>query len=182
MFLIFFSALTDEQRHLVEQIFKDNHIKFYRISFKILKSESSANDAVSSAFLKIMDNIERISDLPCPQMMAFCVTIVKNASVDIIRQSERLIYVDTFEDQQCEQANSPEEEYISIAEVQEMKELLSRLSQEERQFIHLRYANEMGYEAIGKLLGLSTEAARKRGQRIVQKLKKLYEERGNGIE
>ncbi len=182
MFFIFFTVLTDEQCQLVEQIFKDNHVKFYRISFKILKSEFAANDAVSSAFLKIMDNIEKISNLPCPQMMAFCVTIVKNASVDVIRQSERLICVDTFEDQHCERVNSPEEEYLNTAEILEMKELLSELTKEEQQLIHLRYANEMGYETIGKLLDISTEAARKRGQRIIKKLKKLYRERGNGIE
>ena len=79
MMILLFSVLNDEQRALVERIFHEHHIHFQRISFNIVKSEEAAEDVVSTAFIKIMDNIEKISDLPCPQMTAFCVTIVKNA-------------------------------------------------------------------------------------------------------
>lgn len=77
MLILLFSVLNDEQRALVERIFHEHHIHFQRISFNIVKSEEAAEDVVSTAFIKIMDNIEKISDLPCPQMTAFCVTIVK---------------------------------------------------------------------------------------------------------
>ena len=76
MLILLFSVLNDEQRALVERIFHEHHIHFQRISFNILRSEEHAEDVVSTAFIKIMDNIEKISDLPCPQMTAFCVTIV----------------------------------------------------------------------------------------------------------
>ena len=82
MLILLFSVLNDEQRALVERIFHEHHIHFQRISFNIVKSEEAAEDVVSTAFIKIMDNIEKISDLPCPQMTAFCVTIVKNASIN----------------------------------------------------------------------------------------------------
>ena len=75
MMILLFSVLNDEQRALVERIFHEHHIHFQRISFNIVKSEEAAEDVVSTAFIKIMDNIEKISDLPCPQMTAFCVTI-----------------------------------------------------------------------------------------------------------
>ena len=77
MMILLFSVLNDEQRALVERIFHEHHIHFQRISFNIVKSEETAEDVVSTAFIKIMDNIEKISDLPGPQMTAFCVTIVK---------------------------------------------------------------------------------------------------------
>lgn len=90
MMILLFSVLNDEQRALVERIFHEHHIHFQRISFNIVKSEEAAEDVVSTAFIKIMDNIEKISDLPCPQMTAFCVTIVKNASIDVLRQLHRV--------------------------------------------------------------------------------------------
>ena len=135
--ILLFSVLNDEQRALVERIFHEHHIHFQRISFNIVKSEEAAEDVVSTAFIKIMDNIEKISDLPCPQMTAFCVTIVKNASIDVLHQ----------------------------------------LQQSDRHFIYLRYTLEMGYREIGELLNISEDAAKKRGQRLVKKLQKLYEER-----
>ena len=46
-----------------------------------------------------------------------------------------------------------------------------------RHFIYLRYTLEMGYREIGELLNISEDAAKKRGQRLVKKLRKLYERR-----
>lgn len=66
MIVILFGMLSDEQRELVEQIFKNNQRKFRSISFHIVKSKEAAEDVVSTAFIKIMDNIEKISALRCP--------------------------------------------------------------------------------------------------------------------
>lgn len=83
MMIFLFGVLSEEQRALVERIFHEHHIHFRRISLNIVKTEEIAEDAVSTAFIKIMDNIEKISDLPSPQMTAFCVTIVKNTSISL---------------------------------------------------------------------------------------------------
>ena len=68
MMILLFGVLNDEQRALVERIFHEHRVHFQRISFKIVKSEEAAEDVVSTAFVKIMDNIEKISELTCPQM------------------------------------------------------------------------------------------------------------------
>lgn len=177
MFLIFFGILTEEQQNLVEQIFRDHHIRFYHISFRILKSEASANDAVSMAYIKIMDNIEKISELSSPLMTAFCVTIVKNTSIDIIRKSKKFAHVESLDTFQDKSVESFEDFYMNKSNVQRLTDLMDMLSEEDRKLIQLKYVNDMGYLEIGKLLGISEEAAKKRGQRIIQKLKKLYGER-----
>lgn len=97
MMILPFSVLNDEQRALVERIFREHHVHFQRISFNIVKSEEAAEDVVSTAFVKIMGNIEKISDLPCPQMTAFCVTIVKNASIDVLRQLQQSVHIDCWD-------------------------------------------------------------------------------------
>ena len=66
LMMLLFAVLNDEQRALVERIFREYRGRFQRISFNIVKSEETAEDVVSTAFVKIMDNIEKISDLPCP--------------------------------------------------------------------------------------------------------------------
>lgn len=176
MIFIFFSVLTEEQQSLIEKIFRDHHVQFQHIAFKIVKSESVANDAVSTAYLKIMKNIEKISDLPCPQMTAFCVTIVKNASIDFIRQSKKLVHIESLQYFEDESFGNFEDNYIKKADVLRLSVLLDQLSQEEKQIIQLKYAQEMGYAEIGALLGISEETAKKRGQRLIHKLRKLYGE------
>lgn len=64
---------------------------------------------------------------------------------------------------------------IHNADVRKLTELIDRLDPDDRRFVYLRYAEEMGYKEIGELLNISEDAAKKRGQRLVKKLRKLYE-------
>ena len=175
MMILLFGVLNDEQRALVERIFHEHRIHFQRISFKIVKSEETAEDVVSTAFVKIMDNIEKISELPCPQMTAFCVSIVKNASIDVLRQSRQSVHIDYWDNVPGENSDSLADEFIHNADVRKLAELMDRLDPDDRRFLYLRYAQEMGYKEIGTLLNISEDAAKKRGQRLIKKLRKLYE-------
>ena len=175
MMILLFGVLSDEQRALVERIFREHRGRFLRISFKIVKSEETAEDVVSTAFVKIMDNIEKISDLPCPQMTAFCVTIVKNASVDVLRESRRSAHLDSWDGVSDESSDDLADECIRNADVYKLSGLIDRLDPDDRCFVYLRYAEEMEYKEIGRLLNISEDAAKKRGQRLVKKLRKLYE-------
>ncbi len=173
--IFLFDVLNDEQYVLVERIFREHRVRFLRISFKIVKSEETAEDVVSTAFVKIMDNIEKIAELPCPQMTAFCVTIVKNASVDVLRESRRSAHFDSWDGVSDASTDDIADECIHNADVRKLTELIDRLDPDDRRFVYLRYAEEMEYKEIGRLLNISEDAAKKRGQRLVKKLKKLYE-------
>lgn len=177
MMILLFSVLNDEQRALVEQIFHEHRIHFQRISMNIVKSEATAEDVVSTAFVKIMDNIEKISDLPCPQMTAFCVTIVKNASIDVLRQSRQTAHLDYWGNISDENSDDVADGCIHNADIDRLTEIINQLDPNERHFIYLRYTMEMGYREIGELLNISEDTAKKRGQRLVKKLRRLYEER-----
>ena len=152
MLILLFSVLNDEQRALVERIFHEHHIHFQRISFNIVKSEEAAEDVVSTAFIKIMDNIEKISDLPCPQMTAFCVTIVKNASIDVLRQLQQSVHIDYWDNISDEDTDDIADECIHNADVHRLTEVIDQLDPDDRHFIYLRYTLEMGYREIGELL------------------------------
>lgn len=175
MMILLLGILNDEQRTLVERIFREHRGRFLRISFKIVRSEETAEDVVSTAFIKIMDNIEKIANLPCPQMTAFCVTIVKNASIDVLRDSRRSTELDNWDGVSDECSDDLADECIRNADVHKLTGLIDRLDPDDRRFVYLRYAEEMGYKEIGQLLNISEDAAKKRGQRLVKKLRKLYE-------
>lgn len=178
MFFVLLGILTEQQKHFVEQIFREHHTQFQRISMRIVHSEASAEDAVSTAYLKIMEHIERISEMPCPQMTAFCVTIVKHTSIDMIRKSKRFTYMDEWDHLRDESEVGFEDEYIHKSDSLRLSQLIDKLPQEDRFLIHMRYVQEMKYAEIGALLGITEDTAKKRGQRIVQKLKKLYGKEG----
>lgn len=175
MIMLLFAVLNDEQRALAERLFCEYRVRFQRISYNIVKSEGTAEDVVSTAFVKIMDNIEKISDLSCPQMLAFCVTIVKNASIDVQRRSRKIVHIDHWDSILDEDTDDIADECIRNADVHRLAELIDRLDADERRLVYLRYAEQMGYKEIGQLLNISEAAAKKRGQRLVRDLRKLYE-------
>ena len=114
-----------------------------------------------------MDNIEKISALPCPKITAFCVTIVKNASLDVLRQAQKNVPVDDWD---C-----IADDTVFDADVYVLREAIDQLAPDDRRLLYLRYTMEMGYKEIGKLFSISEETARKRGQRLLEKLRRLCE-------
>lgn len=176
MIIFIFAVLNEQQRELVEKLFQEHHAQFQQISFKIVNSEPDAEDVVSAVYIKIMDNIERISELPCPEMAAFCVTMVKNTSIDMIRRSKKLVSTDDWEMESTDPEDDVESICIRNADIQKLAKLVGGLSDEDKHLIQLRYELELGFSEISELLGISEENAKKRAQRLVKKLKAQYGE------
>lgn len=174
MFIIFLATLTEEQQDLLEQLFKKHHLNFLRISNKILKSEDKANDVVSTSYIKIMNNIEKILSLSHTETIAYCVTIVKNTSLDLIRSETRASNFITSQDFKFEQS-SAESKAFEIYENKRLLEILQNISREEQLIVQMKYLKNLHYREIADILGISEDAARKRGQRTLKKLKLLYE-------
>lgn len=176
MIIIMIVTLNDSERDLVNEIFQNYNVKLFNISFKILRSQSDAEDAVSNAFLKIIDHMEKISKLPYPQIVPYCVVIVKNECTNILRQKKKMI---SFEDMDYLNNDSvvDVDEYLYVySDKEQLCKAISQLPDDDRYFIQLRFANEMGYREIADLIGTSEGTAKKRGQRILNKLRSLYEE------
>ena len=175
MLMLMFALLTDEQQELIRTIFEENKHYFYRMANRTLHSDADAWEAVSIATLKIIENIEKISNIPCPQMTAFCVTIVKNTAIDMIRKSNKSTCLEEFENIGDKTVDSFEDAYIHKSDLQRLTQIVSTLSQEDQMLIELKYSQDKSYSEIGTLLNLTEDAAKKRGQRIIKKLKNLYE-------
>ncbi|MDD3041200.1 sigma factor [Bacteroides sp.] len=97
LFIIILGTLSDTEKDLVNQIFKDSNIKLYNISFQILRSHSDAEEAVSQTFLKIISSIEKISRLPGSKIMPYCVVIVKNEATNILRNRMKSVSMGELE-------------------------------------------------------------------------------------
>ena len=176
MIIFIFAVLNEEQSEFVEKLFQEHHAQFQQISLKILNSEADAEDVVSTVYIKIIDNIEKISELPCTEVTAFCVTMVKNASIDTIRRSKKLVSTDDWEMESTDPEDDVESICIRNADVQKLAKLVKGLSDEDKRLLQLRYEQELGFSEISGLLGISEENAKKRAQRLVKKLKAKYGE------
>jgi len=176
LLFIFLSVISEDEKDLVNRIFSKMNVKMYHISFGILRSHIEAEEAVAQTFLKIIEHIEKISALPSPQREAYCVIILKNETINIVRQRAKTVYVeDTDYFEHNNQSDKMEEDFIEVENKERLFSCMNRLSDDERDFIYLRFVNDMSFRNISQLLGITEEAAKKRGQRILRKLRSYYE-------
>jgi len=174
--------MSDDEKDLVNEIFSKTNVKMYNMSYNILRSHNDAEEAVSQTFLKIMEHIKRISDLPRLQIEPYCVIILKNEAMNILRQRKKHAIVDEIDYLEQNSASYDiEEEYINSLEKEKLLACVNRLSDEERNFIYFRFVYEMGYKQISELLDITEEAAKKRGQRILKKLRLYYKGGDNDV-
>lgn len=156
----------------IEKLYKDNYELFYRTAYAILKNNADAEDAISDSVPIIYKYIERISNLKCPEIVAYCINIVKTVSYKMKKKQSKLIFIDGSEGL-IDKVKFSEGADITLEKMirnEELNALLSKLSKLEYKILELRVIDKLKFKEIGNVIGASEEAAKKRYQRIIKKL------------
>ena len=135
---------------------------------EILHNEHEAEDAVQQAFVKIAENLGKISDELSTKTKAFVVTIAENTAIDRYRKLKRHGSCEL-----CEQSCGIEAESAN-----ELVNCILKLPARYRQFILLKYYHGYSTREIAHVLGMSSAAASKTAQRAKQRLEQLCKEAG----
>ncbi len=177
MLYILLVELSSKEKDLLEEIYEDLNKKMYRYALKELKDVSSAEDVVSSTYIKISKIISKLTDMDKEERYKYCFAMLKNNIYDYFKKTyKESAYDSSYFEYLKDDKESIEVEFIKIENLEILDEILYYLSPKERHFLYLRYTDDLLFSEIVKILNISTEAARKRNERIIKKLKKLYEE------
>ena len=87
---------SDEDKSKFEQLYIMYKGLMFHVAMKILKNEFDAEDAVHQAFLSLIENLKKISDVKCPKTRAYIVIITERKAIDIIRSRSKLVDVIYF--------------------------------------------------------------------------------------
>lgn len=71
---------SDEDKSKFEQLYIMYKGLMFHVAMKILKNEFDAEDAVHQAFLSLIENLKKISDVKCPKTRAYIVIITETES------------------------------------------------------------------------------------------------------
>ncbi|WP_455593425.1 RNA polymerase sigma factor [Bacteroides sp.] len=129
------------------------HRKLYHVAFKLLENEADAEDLVQEAYLKLWDKRDGLTVISNPE--AFSVTLVKNMCFDILRsgkysQNRQTVELNTA--WECSQADNLEVK----DEVKQIRSLIARLPEQQKQVVTLRDVKECSYEEIEHITGLNS--------------------------
>ena len=103
MLAYFLEMLEGEKdKRAFTTLYKENHIRMEQAAMRILKDQADAEDAMQNAFLQIIRHFEEIYKIPCDKLPSWCVSIVKNEALSILRKKKRLVFLDDLPNKEIE--------------------------------------------------------------------------------
>ncbi len=161
---------TPTERSKFEQVYIQYKRIMYAVAFSILRNEQDAEDAVHQAFVKIAENISKISEPECPKTRSYVVTIVENTAINIYRRKKRHPAVSLDE-------GGP---WLTVEYTgsNELARCMAQLPGRYRQVLLLKHHHGYSTKEIAKMLGLTAANVAKIEQRAKEKLEILCKEAG----
>jgi len=159
------------------KLFMPFHEKLYRIAFALLGNSNDAEDMLQDAYYKLWCKRDELTALDNPE--SFAVTVLKNICLDFLR-SPKMNRNDEMIDDEYSLAGgrSPDEELDTKEQLEQVKRIIRKLPDKQRQLIQLSCIEGCSVEQMEHITGLNAINIRvlisRTRKEIREKLKKLY--------
>ena len=181
--MILFLAMIDDETE--QELFIRIYEQFFRLMLFVandmLKDYALAEDVVQEAFLAIAKNMGKISKnsgILSSKTKNFCVTIVRNKCIDLLRKQKGESV--SFEEMEYEMESDltlPVEAMIQEEGFQMLKDCIRSLDEDYRIVFELRYFQEYSQKEIAEILDISVKLV---NMRLYRAKKQLQERLGEG--
>lgn len=164
MLPIAFGAINNENdKSKIEQIWHEYENIMFRVAYKILNNQHSAEDAVSEACIKIIRNLQKIQNISSNETKALIVIIVRSVSIDIIRKSNsRLEDYKEVSEIIPDKSLDIQENIIAKESYETIMKTIKALPEHQKDVVYLSFIYEYSHKEISEILGISENASRKR--------------------
>ena len=159
---------TPEERSKFESIYLLYRNTMYAVAYRILQNPQDAEDAVHHAFLKVLENFSKISEVDCPKTKGYIVTIVENRAIDIYRRKKARPTVPYNEETVGLSVDYAGDTVLAGC--------ILKLPARQRHIIVLKYYHGYELKEIATMLGITYANALAIEKRAKKKLKSLCEE------
>lgn len=169
--MIYLSVLeTDEEKDIFEKIYRDNMQDMYAVAYAVLNNREDAEDAVHQSFLKIADNLTKISQMPCHEMLAYIVMISRNTAINMYNSNKRRAQrSETLNEAVDYVASYPQDSYTELVEA------IKSLPQIYKDVLFLYCLQGFSAKETAKMLDITVANVRKRAARAKQMLSEILE-------
>ena len=177
--LLYLSLIdTPENKSKFEQLYRAYEQTMFYVANRILKDTYLSEDAVHQAFLRIIDNLDKIKEINCHKTKGFIVIITENIAIDIYRKrkQETCISFDEIEIYVEDTAGT------APSFENELEEAIAKLPVNYLTVFKLKYSYGYSDKEISELLHITEANVRKRIERGKKKLAELLSLRDEVLE
>ena len=169
-------AIIEEIRNEDEKsILSDWYKKYNRImrkkAYDIIVDYHTANDMVNEAFIKIIQNFEKINKLNCHARSYYFVITIRSVCIDYLRKNKiKSKYLDEYvTEEQVINTNMSEKRHIN-----DLSNALLKMSERDKELLTYRYTMEMSSEEISQITGIKESNVNSYIRRAREKLLKIF--------
>lgn len=141
-------------RERIANWYEQYKVGLFRFALSILKNENMAEDVLQEVFLRLLSG--RYAPEPGKEQ-AYLYRAARNLCYDELRKKKR-------NNQELKLQSGMTENYAYI-------ELIAPLEKKEQEIVTLKIAGGLTHREIGKVMGITEQAAKKRYQRAIEKLR-----------
>lgn len=119
----------------------------------ILKNPYDAEDAVHQAIIAIIDNMDKIGAIDCPETKSYVITITKHKAIDMLRSRKRLSLeelIDAFPGKD-----------ISFPEDRSLIDSMAKLPERYREILLLRFYDGYSTKELAGMMHMNTGSMQK---------------------
>ncbi len=172
----FYLALTKDNgdKRKFEELYYCYRQDMFKSAYSILKDDREAEDAVHEAFMIVLNKLEKISEIKCPQTRAYLIIIVRNIAFKLYNKRKNA--AESLDDNDIEDNLNTEDEVILRIETEKAALLLKQLPENYYQMLYLEQYMGLSISEIAESTGITYENAKKRLQRAKRSFAKLIKE------
>lgn len=164
---------SEEDKSKFLEIYNQYKYLMFSVANRILKNEYDAEDAVHQAFVSIIDNLNKIGAVDCPETRSYVVIITENKAIDIIRSRKHLAGEELNDAIHGIEIPLPGDNGLADA--------MAKLPARYREVLLLRFDNGYNTKELAKMLGMTQGSVQKLIWRAKDALKKQLEKDGEMI-
>ena len=147
------------------------NLMFY-VANQILNNDHDAEDAVQQAFFTILKNFDKISEIKCPQIRSFVVTIVERKAIDLYRSKNRNAVV-SFDEEYVNVPVPADADAVSTRT--DLARAIALLPTRYRELLLLKYDSGYSEQEIAAMCSMTPANVKKTIHRAKKKLEVLLE-------
>ena len=159
---------ADRARFLA--LYEENHAAMERAAMSILRDQQDAEDAMQNALCQMAKHFEKIYEIPCDRLPFWCVCIVKNEAITLLRKKKKAIMLESLED--TSDASADIEKALSYEDI---IRLFAGLPETYRAVLEMKFLLDCSGKDISQKLGISENAVNVRISRGRAMLREIME-------
>lgn len=155
------------------ELYHRNAIPVFNYLYSRVRNVADAEDLTSQTFMTALENLSGLRD-PL-KFRSWVFTIARNKAFDFFRKSQRHPAVDFDENLDQAKAVGGDISQTDQDRLRDLEFLISRLNQDEQEYLRLRIVADLPFAEIASILGKPETRIKKKYYRLLERLQAQVE-------